>query len=326
VALVITMVISLSLGSMPIPISKVVVILLDAIGIGTEEFTRIEHGTILMVRLPRILLGALVGAGLAISGATMQGLVRNGLADPGLIGVSSGAALGAASAIVVFGTELSALGLWAVPIAGTLGAGGCTYLVYRLGTRGGTTDPATLLLAGIAINALSFGIVGILIDVADDAELRTLMGWTLGAVSGATWSTVITCAVALLIGLPLALRLSSPLNALILGHREAALLGVDVSATARMVIITSAILVGVGTSFAGVIGFVGLVIPHLVRLGLGPEHKTLLPASAVSGALLVVLADLTARLAIAPRELPLGVLTSLLGAPFFLWLLRRREY
>jgi len=320
------MVVSLSLGSMPIPVSRVVAVLLDAIGIASDDITRIERGTVLMVRLPRVLLGALVGSGLAISGATMQGLVRNGLADPGLIGVSSGAALGAASAIIAFGAELSALGLWAVPIAGTLGAGGCTYLVYRLGTRGGTTDPATLLLAGIAINALSFGIVGILIDVADDSQLRTLMGWTLGAVSGATWSTVITCAIALAIGLPLALRLSAPLNALILGHREAALLGVDVSATARLVIITSAILVGVGTSFAGVIGFVGLVIPHLVRLGFGPEHKTLLPASAVSGALLVVLADLTARLAIAPRELPLGVLTSLLGAPFFLWLLRRREY
>ena len=325
-ALVLAMVVSLSLGSMPIPISKVMGALLEAVGLSTGELTSIEKGTILMVRLPRVLLGALVGAGLAVSGAAMQGLIRNGLADPGLVGVSSGAALGAASAIVVFGTEFSALGLWAVPIAGTLGAGGCTYIVYRLGTRGGTTDPATLLLAGIAINALTFGIVGILIDVADDTELRTLMGWTLGAVSGATWTTVLTCAIALGIGLPLALRLSAPLNALILGRREAALLGIDVSATARQVIVTSAVLVGVGTSFAGVIGFVGLVIPHLVRLGLGPEHKTLLPASAVSGALLVVLADLTARLAIAPRELPLGVLTSLLGAPFFLWLLRRREY
>ena len=163
IALVLAMVISLSLGSMPIPVSKVMGALLESIGLSTGELTSIEKGTILMVRLPRVLLGALVGAGLAVSGAAMQGLIRNGLADPGLVGVSSGAALGAASAIVVFGTEFSALGLWAVPIAGTLGAGGCTYIVYRLGTRGGTTDPATLLLAGIAINALTFGLVGILI-------------------------------------------------------------------------------------------------------------------------------------------------------------------
>lgn len=281
-----------------------------------------------VVRAPRVLMAALVGAGLGAAGAAMQGLFRNPLADPGLIGVSAGAALAAVAAIVlggsVFGAAAGLLGLWMLPVAAFIGGLGATLLMARLGTVAGATSVATLLLAGVAVNALAGALTGMLIFMADDRQVRDITFWTLGSLAGARWAQLPV--VALLVGLPtLALcALARPLNALLLGEAEAFHLGMRVEAVKRIAVVLAAIAVAAGVAFTGLIGFVGLVVPHLVRLAFGADHRLVLPGAALLGAALLVLADLLARSLAAPAELPVGVVTALLGAPFFLWLLRRR--
>jgi iron complex transport system permease protein len=281
-----------------------------------------------VVRAPRVLMAALVGAGLGAAGAAMQGLFRNPLADPGLIGVSSGAALAAVAAIVlggsVFGAAAGLLGLWMLPLAAFIGGLGATALMARLGSVGGVTSVATLLLAGVAVNALAGALTGMLIFMADDRQVRDITFWTLGSVAGARWAQLPV--VALLVGLPtIALcALARPLNALLLGEAEAFHLGTRVEVVKRIAVVLAAIAVAAGVAFTGLIGFVGLVVPHLVRLAFGADHRLVLPGAALLGAALLVLADLLARSLAAPAELPVGVVTALLGAPFFLWLLRRR--
>jgi iron complex transport system permease protein len=290
------------------------------------EYTR-DAAVIGFIRAPRVLLAALVGAGLGAAGATMQGLFRNPLADPALIGVSSGAALAAVAAIVlagpVFGAAAGTLGLWLLPIAAFAGGCGATLVMARLGRVGGAASVATLLLAGVAVNALAGAITGLLIFMADDRQVRDITFWTLGSLAGARWHHLPI--VALLVGLPALLlcALARPLNALLLGEAEAYHLGVSVEALKRAAILLAAIAVAAGVAFTGLIGFVGLVVPHLVRLAFGTDHRIVLPGAALFGAALLVLADLAARSLAAPAELPVGVVTALIGAPFFLWLLRR---
>ena len=278
------------------------------------------------IRLPRALLGLCVGAVLALSGVAMQGLFRNPLADPGLIGVSSGAALGAAVAIVggaAFGGLPSALAPYLLSACAFAGGLGVTALVYRLGRRDGQTSVATMLLAGIALTALAGAAIGLFTYLADDATLRTLTFWNLGSLNGASYARLwplllVTAAVAL--WLP---RRARALNALLLGESEARHLGFAVERLKRELVLCTALGVGAAVAAAGMIGFIGLVVPHLMRLLVGPDHRLLLPASALAGASLLLLADLLARLLLAPAELPIGIVTALLGAPFFIYLLLR---
>ncbi|MBF2930535.1 iron ABC transporter permease, partial [Pseudomonas aeruginosa] len=261
-----------------------------------------------------------------LSGVAMQGLFRNPLADPGLVGVSSGAALGAALAIV-FGASLGGLPAFLAPYLLSLcafgGGLGVTWLVYRLGRRDGQTSVATMLLAGIALTALSGAVIGLFTYLADDATLRTLTFWNLGSLNGASyprlWPLLL---VALLVACWLPRR-ADALNALLLGESEARHLGFDVERLKAELVLCTALGVGAAVAAAGMIGFIGLVVPHLIRLVAGPDHRTLLPASMMAGAILLLLADLLARLALAPAELPIGIVTALIGAPFFLYLLLR---
>lgn len=305
-------------------------VLADLLGLAPlpAEFAR-DAAVLGVIRAPRVLMAALVGAGLGAAGAAMQGLFRNPLADPGLIGVSAGSALAAVAAIVlggsVFGAAAGLLGLWLLPVAAFIGGLGATLLMARLGTVGGVTAVATLLLAGVAVNALAGALTGVLIFLADDRQVRDITFWTLGSLAGARWAQLPV--IALLVGLPtLALcTLARPLNALLLGEAEAFHLGIPIEAAKRLAITLAAIAVAAGVAFTGLIGFIGLVVPHLVRLGFGADHRLVLPGAALFGAALLVLADLLARSLVAPAELPVGVVTALLGAPFFLWLLRRRS-
>jgi iron complex transport system permease protein len=280
------------------------------------------------IRLPRLILAITAGAALAMAGALMQGLFRNPLADPGLIGVSSGAALAAGITIVMgalWWPELPrALGSWTLVLMAFLGGLGVTWLIYTLSQGEGGTRVGQMLLAGIAVNALAGAGLGLLNYLATDEQLRNLQFWLMGSLGGARWSAVwlVTglAAIALLAGM----RLTHPLNALALGEAQATLLGVAVERVKRQAVVITALAVGVVTATTGIIGFVGLVAPHMVRLMCGPDHRWVLPGSALLGASLVLLADAVARTVVAPAELPLGVLTALVGVPFFLLLLRSR--
>ncbi len=277
------------------------------------------------IRLPRTLLCIAVGGMLGLCGAVMQGLFRNPLADPGIIGVSGGAALGAALAIVLLaplGQQLqSLLGIGLLPLFAFLGGALTTTLVYLLGSREGGTSVTVMLLAGVAITAFSFAVIGLLTYLADDQMLRDLSLWQLGTLAAGKPADVALSLAALALLLLLFMRDAGPLNALLLGESEARHLGVNVQALKRRLILLTAVGVGVAVAVAGMIGFVGLVVPHLVRLLTGPNHVRLLPLSALVGAALLLGADMLARTLLAPAELPVGIITALLGAPFFIWLL-----
>ena len=280
------------------------------------------------LRLPRLLLAMLVGAALAVAGALLQGLFRNPLADPGLIGISSGAALGAVS-VIVLGERLFARWDMAVPgLALPLAAFACalltTAVIWRIGNRQGVTHVAMLLLAGIAINAIAMAGVGVLTFVADDGQLRTLTFWTMGSLAQADWQDLRLVAPWILLVLLAMPVLARALNAVLLGESVAMHLGHDVDRLKRRIVVMCALAVGAAVSVSGLIGFVGLVAPHLVRLTLGVDHRMLLPASALLGAVLLVLADTAARLIVAPAEFPIGLMMALIGGPFFLALLMRR--
>lgn len=278
------------------------------------------------IRLPRVLLGVAAGAGLAVAGALMQGIFRNPLADPGLIGVSSGAALAAALTIVLgaaWWPDLPrALGSWTLVLSAFAGGMAVTAVVYVLSHAETGARVGTMLLAGIAINAVAGAGLGLLSYMATDEQLRSLQFWLLGSLGGARWSAVVLVCGLVVVALALALPLSRSLNALSLGEAQASLLGVDVRRLQQRAVLTAAVAVGAITATTGIIGFVGLIAPHVVRLVAGPDHRVLLPASALLGAALVLLADAAARTLAQPAELPLGVLTALLGGPFFLVLLR----
>lgn len=313
---------SLSRGAMDLSLRDVIAAIAHALnGAVLDENDRV----ILMLRLPRLLMAMLVGASLACGGATMQGLFRNPLADPGLIGVSSGAALGAVAMIVLGRALMSAL----PGIAGTFGVAGAAFaggllatcVVYAIGHR--RAGVATLLLAGVAIGAIAMAGVGLLTFAADETQLRDLTFWSLGSLGGSDWHRLAVVAPLMLVpllGLPSAAR---GLNALLLGEREAALLGFRPERLQPVLVAAVALMISAAVAMTGVIGFVGLVVPHLLRLLHGPDHRWLLPASALGGAILLVLADTLARTVVAPAELPIGVLTALIGGPFFLWLLLR---
>jgi iron complex transport system permease protein len=324
----IALLLSLALGPVNLPLGDTLQALLHLLGLPIAGDGAGQAVLILgQIRLPRALLGLSAGAVLALCGVAMQGLFRNPLADPGLVGVSSGAALGAAATIV--GSEMiggipQLLEPYLLSLSAFAGGLGVTALVYRLGRREGHTHVATMLLAGIAITALSGAVIGLLTYVADDGTLRTLTFWNLGSLNGASYARLwplLLVTLAITFWLP---RRAPALNALLLGESEARHLGFDVERLKRELVFCTALGVGAAVAAAGMIGFVGLVVPHLVRLMIGPNHRLLLPASALAGGSLLLLADLLARLMLAPAELPIGIVTALLGAPFFLYLLLRQ--
>ncbi|EJD0684645.1 iron ABC transporter permease [Vibrio parahaemolyticus] len=277
------------------------------------------------IRLPRTILCMFIGAILAICGVVMQGLFRNPLAEPGIIGVSAGAALGGAFAIVIF-AEFSQnhpqlMNLAALPLFAFLGGALTTVLVYWLGTNKFGTSVTIMLLAGVAISALSGAAIGFLNFSADDQMLRDLTLWSMGSLAGANWAGIGLASVTLVVLLFWFHKKAMSLNALLLGESEARHLGVPVQKLKRQLILLSAVGVGVTVSICGAIGFIGLVIPHLGRMLAGPDHRTLLPISALLGALLLTCADMIARVLLAPAELPVGIVTALIGAPFFIYLL-----
>ncbi|MBE1282865.1 MAG: iron chelate uptake ABC transporter family permease subunit [Rhodobacteraceae bacterium] len=279
------------------------------------------------IRAPRVLMGVLVGASLAVSGAVLQGLFRNPLADPGIVGVSAGASLGAVAAIVL-GASLpfaTVLGTWLVPVAAFLGAWCATLLLYRIATRAGRTSVATMLLAGIALTALAMALTGLLVYMADDAQLRDFTFWNMGTLAGATWSKISVAALLILLPLSAAPFLASGLNGLALGEAAASHIGIPVQRLKFGAILIVAAATGAAVAVSGGIGFVGIVVPHLLRLASGPDHRFLLPNAALLGASLLLMADLLSRMIIAPAELPIGIITAILGGPFFLFILLRQR-
>ena len=318
---------SLALGPVSLPLGDTLLAALRLLGlpVGGAELQQAEL-ILGQIRLPRSLLGLCVGAVLALSGVAMQGLFRNPLADPGLVGVAGGAALGAAIAIVG-GSLIGGLpAAWSPYLLSICAFGGgllVTVIVYRFGRRDGQTHVATMLLAGVAMTAMSGAGVGLFTYLADDATLRSLTFWNLGSLNGASYPRLwplllVTLGVAL--WLP---RRADALNALLLGESEARHLGFNVERIKLELVLCTALGVGAAVAAAGLIGFIGLVVPHLMRLLVGPDHRVLLPASLLAGASLLLLADLAARLVLAPAELPIGIITALLGGPFFLYLLVR---
>lgn len=328
--LVVAIIGSSLVGSVAISPSDLVDVALRMAGAAPRSATADHHADVLLaIRLPRVLLGVLVGAGLGASGATMQGLFRNPLVDPGLLGISTGASLGAVASIVV--GERFARGLppaaapYVLPIAAFVGAVAATVAVTRIARVGGRTMTATLLLAGIAVNALASAFTGLLIFVSDDAQLRSITFWSLGSLGAATPRGVLATAIFLGVPLLVMLRHGRALDALLLGEAEAGHVGVDVPRTRRVLVTLVAIVVGSSVAIAGVLGFVGLVVPHVLRLALGPGHRALLPGSALFGGALLLGADAVARTIASPAEVPLGIVTASIGAPVFLALLLRER-
>lgn len=328
-ALLLAVMLAVAIGPVPVALADLGRILLAPLGVTQGRVTEPTlRDIVLELRLPRALTAVCVGAVLAIGGVAMQGLFRNPLADPGLIGVSSGAALATTGFIVLGGSIAllpAALRFYTMPFAAFIGGLIVVLLIARLAQRDGRTDIATMLLAGIAVTAVVMAGIGLLTFVSDDAQLRSITFWTLGSLGGAGWAGLMILAPTTLLVLMVSLGHARVLDAMILGEREAYSLGFDLEAAKRLMILTVAAGIGAAVAFTGLIGFVGIVAPHMMRLVLGPSHHRLLIGSGLLGSLILVLADTACRIIVAPAELPIGIVTSLLGAPFFLLLLRGRR-
>ena len=324
-ALATIVIIAVGRGAVALSPGDVIAALCEPLGLRAGDVNEQHVAIVWSVRLPRVLLAALVGAALGSAGAALQGVVRNPLADAALIGVSGGAALGAV-AMIVLGASLVAqatFGMWLVPAAAFAGALVATRIALMLARVGGVTSGLSLLLAGVGLAALTGAAIGMLVYVADDAALRSITFWNLGSVGGATWSLVGVAAAPIAIGILLLPRLAGDLDRLALGELAARHVGVDVARVIRRVTTLTSLSVGAAVATCGAIGFVGLVVPYLARAVVGPAHRTLLPACALAGAVLLVLADLVARTIVPPTEVPIGVITALAGAPVLLVLVRR---
>ncbi|WP_254453016.1 FecCD family ABC transporter permease [Ruegeria atlantica] len=297
--------------------------------IAGREMSDLDRIVLWDIRLPRLALGIMVGAALAVSGVVMQGLFRNPLADPGIVGVSAGAGLGAISAIILGGylpvSILAWVGNSLVAVAAFLGGWTSVLLLYRVSTRGGQTSVATMLLAGIALGALSGAVSGVLVYMADDQQLRDLTFWGMGSLAGATWTKAATAAPIILISVFVAQFLARALNGMAMGEAVAHHMGIPVQRSKNIAILAVAGATGAAVAVSGGIGFIGIVVPHLLRLATGPDHHRLLINSALLGASLLLCADMISRLIVAPAELPIGIVTAILGAPVFLWILLRRH-
>ena len=319
-ALIAGMLLAIGIGAVRIAPEQVVAIILHHAGIDLDvEYTHQQAAIVWAIRLPRVLTAILVGSALAVSGAALQGMFRNPLADPGLIGVSSGAALGAVASVAL---GMSWLGIATMPVCAFLGGMATAVTVYFLSRHHGRTEIVTLVLTGIALNTFAGAGTGLLTYIASDQQIRAVVFWSLGSLGSATWRGVLVTLPFVAIGLVAAPRWGPVLNLFVLGEREARHLGVDTERVRLELIFLTALMTGAAVAVAGVVGFVGLIVPHLIRLA-GPDHRVLLPASALGGAAMLLLADLAARTVAAPAELPLGVVTALIGGPFLLVLMLR---
>jgi iron complex transport system permease protein len=329
--LLVVLLLSIGVGAVSIAPDHALAILLQQAGLAPPvPFSEQEQVVLLTIRLPRAVLAILVGAALAACGATLQGVFHNPLADPALLGVSSGAALAAATTIVLGGAVAthvpSALLPHFLPLAAFGGGLLATCLVYAIASRDGSTDVATMLLAGVAMNALTMAGIGLLIFLSSDRELRDLSYWMLGSLGGVTWAKLMPVLPLILGALSGLLVFARPLNALLLGEAEAQHLGFRVERVKRGIIGLTTLATGAAVALTGVIGFVGLVVPHLVRLVIGPDNRALLPASMMLGTILLLGADVVARTVALPAEIPIGIVTSFIGTPVFLWLLLTRRH
>ncbi|MDX6268890.1 MAG: heme transport system permease protein [Acidobacteriota bacterium] len=288
----------------------------------------LEQRIFLELRLPRAVLCLLVGASLGVGGALMQALFQNPIVEPGLVGTSSGAAFGSALFFVLGGVFQIGASRWSLPLAACLGGILSTYLVFLLARsrEDGRASIVLLLLTGLAINALFMSAIGFLSYIARDPQARSITFWSLGTLSGANWRAVQIVAISTVGGTLVALRYAKQLNALMIGEEEATYLGVNVNRLKWIILSVNVVIVAVATAFTGVISFVGLVVPHILRMLRGSDNRFLIVGSALVGAMLLSLADLIARLSLRPAELPIGIVTSAVGVPVFLFLLRRRRY
>ena len=327
VLLPICVIIATSLGAFKIEFKQCVNIIINLFGAENySEFTIPQYNVLLNIRLPRVLLSMMIGAALAVSGAGLQGLFRNPLADPGLIGISAGAML-AASIAIILGLQFTNgfLGYYSISFATFLGAITTTIIVFRLSKSDKSTNIATMLLAGIAINALAGAVTGFIIYLSNDDQLRDITFWSLGSLGGADWEKIIALIPLTILPIIMIARLSKKLDVFALGESEAICLGVNVNTMKRKLIIWVTITVGSCVAISGMIGFIGLLIPHITRLLVGPKHRNLIWISAILGALVLSVADLLCRLIVAPAELPIGILTAILGTPLFLMLLIQQK-
>ncbi|MFB7046454.1 MULTISPECIES: FecCD family ABC transporter permease [Streptomyces] len=311
---------SAAIGAYSIPIGDVLASVQHRIGIGGQPLDRVGESVLWNVRLPRVVLALLVGASLGCAGALMQGVFGNPLAEPGVIGISAGAAVGAVASIAL---GLTFFGNWTITVFAFVAGLATVLLVYTLSRSGGRTEVVTLILTGIAVNAFAGALIGLFIFFADNAQITQITFWQLGSLSQATWPKVLAVLPCALAGLLIAPFYARKLDLLALGERPARHLGVDVERLRILLVLVVALLTAAAVAVAGIISFVGLLVPHLLRMANGPGHRFLIPGSALGGALVLVAGDLAARTVAAPAELPLGVLTALFGSPFFFWLLRR---
>lgn len=327
--LIVSCLVSISIGSVSIEIKQIFSLILNRMGFeNVQDFTTIQENVFWVLRFPRVLFGILVGIALGVSGVSLQGIFRNPLVDSGLIGIASGASL-LASCFIVLSSYISFLSFFnaqlTMAFVAFIGAAVTAFLVYRVSLYNGKINITMLILAGVALNAVSGSLTGLLTYFADDRQLRDITFWTLGSLSGATWLSLSILAFFVLIPAFILMRYRNALNAFALGEKSAYFIGVDTKKVKFVVLLCSTAMVGATVAFSGIIGFVGLVIPHILRLIIGPNHRALMPLSALAGALLICLADLVSRTLINPIEIPIGIITSIIGAPILLLIILKQK-
>ncbi len=319
-SLLISIFISTSVGSVSIPIKNILKIIVDNLplinSLVTSQYEKSHEIIVMNLRLPRVILGVLVGVSLSISGAVMQGLFKNPMASPFVLGISSGASMGAALSIVL-------LPFIPIRILSFITSLLTVFLVYRLAKTGKKTPIATLLLIGLAVGAFFSGLTSFLMYISG-RNLQKIVFWIMGSLGASSWNDVSQIALVILIGFPMVYYFSRDLNILQLGEEQAKHLGVEVERTKKIVLVLTALLTSIAVSVSGIIGFIGLIVPHMIRMILGPDHKILIPSSALLGGIILIWSDTIARTIIAPSELPVGIITELLGAPFFIYLAKKK--
>ncbi len=326
VILVLSLLFSASVGAVSLSYDKIFAFIGKSMGIQVNtSFTNIEEQVFYQIRLPRVILCAFVGASLSVSGALMQALFRNPIVEPGIVGTSSGAALGAAFIFVmgksIAGSYADTVGPFLLPLFAFAGGFIATMVVYKLSNVFGKTNVNTMILAGIAVNALANGGTGFFSYIARDPQARSITFWNLGTLSGADWRSVIMVGISTVAGIILCLRYSKALNALLLGEEEAGYLGVNTEKLKMRIILLNTFIVAIATSVVGVISFVGLIVPHLLRIMRSSDNRFLTIGSALLGAIVLNVADMVARVLVAPSEFPIGIITAFTGAPVFLYML-----
>ena len=322
-AVVLSVTLAVTIGPVFIsPITVWQIIASHVLGLASGDWTAGQDHIVWLIRLPRVLLAGVVGAGLAVVGVAMQATVRNPLADPYVLGTSSGASVGA---VLVIMLGINFFAPYSLSILAFVGAVGSFAIVFAVSQTGGRVSPTRLILAGVATAYILTAITSLILFLGDERAVRSVLFWMLGTLSGAEWNFLGLPAAALLLGIVVLVLKSRAMNALLAGEETAITLGVDTQSLRRQLLVLTALITGVMVAVSGAIGFVGLMMPHIVRLVVGSDHRIVLPASALTGAIFLIWVDVAARTVVQPQEIPVSVITALVGAPFFLWLLRWRR-